>query len=73
LLLAFSSPVVGGRTVDRLFDPVELADVVERLLGDREAIAACTSKNLRRTCAQQAASAICPPANSSLNPAYPSA
>jgi hypothetical protein len=34
-LLAFSSSVVGGRAFDRLLDAVELADAVERLLGDR--------------------------------------
>jgi hypothetical protein len=33
--LAFSSSVVGGRAVDRLLDAVELADAVQRLLGDR--------------------------------------
>ena len=36
-LLAFSSSMVGGRAVDRLLDTVELADAVERLLGDRRA------------------------------------
>src|SRR5260370_524236 len=36
-VLAFSSAVVGGRAVDRLLDPVELADAVERLVGDRRA------------------------------------
>ena len=34
-----------------------------------EPVAAWTSKNLRRTCAQQAASVIRLPANSSLKPA----
>src|SRR5262249_14438382 len=36
--LAFSSPVIGQEAVDTLLDGVELADVVERLLGDRRAV-----------------------------------
>ena len=37
-LLAFVSPPVGRQAGDRLFDPVEIADAVKRLLGDRRAV-----------------------------------
>ena len=36
--MAFGSPLVGRQAGDRLFDPVEIADPVEGLLGDRRAV-----------------------------------
>jgi hypothetical protein len=35
-----SSSVLGRQALDRLFDTIELADAVERLFGDRRAVAA---------------------------------
>ena len=35
-----SSSVIGRQALDRLFDTIELADAVDRLFGDRRAVAA---------------------------------
>jgi hypothetical protein len=43
---------VGRCSIDRLLDGVELANAIKRFFGDGRAVAAWTSKNLRRTCAQ---------------------
>jgi hypothetical protein len=48
-LLAFGSPLVGRQAGDRLFGPVEIADPVEGLLGDRRAAGGMDVEEFART------------------------
>jgi len=63
-VLAYRAALIGRSTPDLVLDRVECADPIERFLAIGDWLASWMSKNLRRTCAQQAASRIRPPSKS---------